>query len=119
MTTYIFLLIFIVVLCFFLVMLILSQNPKGGGLSGTFGGGGSQMFGVQRTNDFLDRATWVLAGSIAVLIILSAVIVPRNNVNLLPDSESSPQTEDTQAPSGQSPTQNNAPQPGEAAPIGE
>ncbi len=83
-TTYIFLLIVIVILCFLLVMLILSQNPKGGGLSGTFGGGGSQMFGVQRTNDFLDKSTWIMASCIALLIVLSTVFVPRDSTNLLP-----------------------------------
>ncbi len=96
MGTYIFMLIVIVVFCFLLVMLILSQNPKGGGLSGTFGGGGSQMFGVQRTNDFLDKSTWVLASCIALLIILSTVFVPRASTNILPGDGTTPQTEEKQ-----------------------
>ena len=49
------------------------QNPKGGGLSSSFGGGGQQMGGVQKTSDFLDRSTWVLAGLLLILILLSNI----------------------------------------------
>jgi len=47
------------------------QNPKGGGLSSSFGGGGQQLGGVQKTTDFLDRSTWILATLLLVLILLS------------------------------------------------
>ena len=48
------------------------QNPKGGGLSSSFGG--SQMMGgVQKTTDFLDKSTWILGGLLIVLIILSSL----------------------------------------------
>ncbi|MDG4946963.1 preprotein translocase subunit SecG [Weeksellaceae bacterium KMM 9713] len=73
-------------ICLILTLVILSQNPKGGGLSSTFGGGGSQMFGVQRTNDFLDKATWTLAAIIAAVVILANVMLPRTGgQNLVPD----------------------------------
>ncbi|GIS27816.1 MAG: hypothetical protein CM15mP129_00130 [Chloroflexota bacterium] len=37
------------------------QNPKGGGLASTFGGGGTQQLGgVKQTTDFLDKSTWTL-----------------------------------------------------------
>lgn len=68
----------IIVVCAILILVILSQNPKGGGLSSTFGGGGmggGQMFGVQRTNEFLDKATWTLAIIITVLCIVANVLV--------------------------------------------
>ena len=48
------------------------QNPKGGGLSSTFGS--SQMMGgVQKTTDFLDKSTWYLAGALIALILLSSL----------------------------------------------
>lgn len=48
------------------------QNPKGGGLSSTFGS--SQMMGgVQKTTDFLDKSTWALATLLIVLILLSSL----------------------------------------------
>ena len=36
--------------------------------------------GVRRTNDFIEKATWTLAGIIAVLSILSVFVMPRNMV---------------------------------------
>lgn len=48
------------------------QNPKGGGLSSTFGSS-SQMGGVQKTTDFLDKSTWYLAGTLIALILLSSL----------------------------------------------
>lgn len=59
----------------------MAQNPKGGGLSGTFGGSSSAQFGVQRTNDFMEKATWVLASIIVVLIFLSVVLTAKPSAN--------------------------------------
>ena len=55
------------------------QNPKGGGLSSSFGGGVQQMGGVQKTTDFLDRSTWILGATLLILILLSNVALDRNN----------------------------------------
>ena len=44
------------------------QNPKGGGLSTDFGAA-QQIGGVQKTSDFIQKATWSLAIIIAVLSI--------------------------------------------------
>jgi preprotein translocase subunit SecG len=53
------------------------QNPKGGGLSSSFGGGSQQVGGVQKTSDFLDRSTWILASLLLVLILISnATLTP-------------------------------------------
>lgn len=44
------------------------QSSKGGGLAGTFGGGNvGAMFGTRRTADFLNKASWWLGGSLAIL----------------------------------------------------
>ena len=63
----------IILVCFLLVLVVMVQNPKGGGLSSSFGGGGQQMGGVQNTSDFLDRSTWILAGLLLILILLSNI----------------------------------------------
>ena len=60
-----------------MVLVIMVQNPKGGGLSSSFGGGGQQIGGVQNTSDFLDRSTWVLANLLLVLILLSNSMISR------------------------------------------
>ncbi len=50
------------------------QNPKGGGLSSSFGGGDSQQIGgVRKTTDFLDKSTWALASLLLILILLSNI----------------------------------------------
>lgn len=76
-SAFIVLMICLILLCVILIFLVLSQNPKGGGLSGTFGGGGTQMFGVQNTNKFMDKATWTVTGTIAGIVILSGVLIAK------------------------------------------
>lgn len=66
-------LIAITIVCFLLILAIMVQNPKGGGLSSSFGGGTQQMGGVQKTTDFLDKSTWTLAGVLLALILLSSL----------------------------------------------
>ena len=66
------LIILLIIFCIALGLFILIQNPKGGGLA-TGGGTGSNMFGVQRTGDVLEKGTWIFAGVIAVLAIVSTL----------------------------------------------
>ena len=69
MSTFSIFIALIIVVCFLLVLVVMVQNPKGGGLSSSFGGGGSQQVGgVQKTSDFLDRSTWILASLLLILI---------------------------------------------------
>lgn len=58
-------------------LIVLVQNPKGGGLSGTFGGVSNQLMGVKQTTDVLEKGTWIFAGVVAVLCMLSPVFIPR------------------------------------------
>ncbi len=59
-------LVLMILVAILLIIVILVQNPKGGGLSSEFGGGSSQMFGVQKTGDILEQLTW---GFFAFLIV--------------------------------------------------
>ena len=73
-------LIMIVIVAILLILIIMVQNPKGGGLSSSFGGQGTQnLGGVQNTTNFLDKATWTLAVALLALILLSNFAIPRNN----------------------------------------
>jgi preprotein translocase subunit SecG len=65
-------LIAITIVCFLLILAIMVQNPKGGGLSSSFGGS-QQLGGVQKTTDFLDKSTWTLSGVLIALILLSSL----------------------------------------------
>lgn len=68
-------LVLITIVCFLLIIVIMVQNPKGGGLSSSLGGS-TQMGGVQKTTDFLDKSTWTLATILIVLILLSSLSFP-------------------------------------------
>ncbi|MBE0392732.1 preprotein translocase subunit SecG [Flavobacterium sp. PL002] len=65
-------LVLITIVCFLLIVVIMVQNPKGGGLSSSLGGS-TQMGGVQKTSDFLDKSTWTLATVLIALILLSSL----------------------------------------------
>ena len=72
--------IIIIVACILLVLVVYIQNPKGGGLSSDFGAA-QQIGGVQRTNDFIDNATWTLAGIIMVLsVVMTIMLTPEKQL---------------------------------------
>ena len=75
-TAFLILILFVAVA---LILMVMVQNPKGGGLSSSFGGAGAQSLGgVQNTNNFLDRTTWTLAIAMFALILLSNFAIPRD-----------------------------------------
>jgi len=60
-----------------LVLVVLAQNSKGGGLSGQFGGSGaSNMIGVKKTGDLLERLTWGFAIAIMVFSLATNFTAP-------------------------------------------
>jgi preprotein translocase subunit SecG len=71
---YILLVIIAVIVCVLLGFIVLIQNPKGGGLSSNFSAS-SQLMGVQKTGDFLEKGTWVLAITLMVLSLAINVVV--------------------------------------------
>lgn len=66
-----------VIVALLMIGVVLIQKSKGGGLSSQFGGA-NQVMGVRRTNDFIEKTTWYLAGAMAVLCILGVFFMPRN-----------------------------------------
>ena len=72
----------IIFVSFLLVLVIMVQNPKGGGLSSSFGGDSQQIGGVKKTSDFLDKSTWVLASLLLILILLSNLTSDKGNGNI-------------------------------------
>ena len=56
-------------------LIILIQNPKGGGLSSSFGGIGNQLMGVKQTTDILEKGTWLFAAIVGVLCLTSALFI--------------------------------------------
>jgi len=64
--------------CILLILIVLVQNSKGGGLASNFQSS-NQIMGVRKTNDFLEKATWALAGALLVLSIFGTAFIPREN----------------------------------------
>ncbi len=56
---------------------ILIQNPKGGGLSGSFGNMSTQVMGVKQSGDIMEKGTWVLMSVVAGLCIISVMFMTR------------------------------------------
>lgn len=88
-----------------LVFLVLMQNPKGGGLSTDFGSP-HQLGGVKQTNQFIENATWSLAGIIGVLSIAMTLmytqptIVPTNDNNQNTEQPAPQEGQQQPAPQG-------------------
>ena len=62
-----------------LILVVLAQNPKGGGLSSQFGGAGvSQVMGVKKTGDLLEKLTWGFSITILSLTLLSNLFIEEN-----------------------------------------
>jgi preprotein translocase subunit SecG len=82
----------IVIICIItvlLILIVLVQNSKGGGLTGEFGGlGSNQLMGVKKTTDLLEQITWGLGIGLMVLSLASYMLVDRtqgggiNSVNV-------------------------------------
>ena len=69
--------VLIIVASVILGLIVLIQNPKGGGLSGTFGGFSNQLMGVKQTTDVLEKGTWVFAAVVGLLCLMSPAFIPK------------------------------------------
>ena len=78
--------ILILIVSVLLGLIVLVQNSKGGGLVSNFGGA-NQMMGVRQTTDFLEKATWTMAGILVVLCLISSISLPKNSKEGAPKSE--------------------------------
>jgi preprotein translocase subunit SecG len=76
---YVALISIIIFVCILLILVVLSQNSKGGGLSSQFGAGSSQLMGVKRTGDLLEKLTWGFAIGLVLLTLTSHVILDTSN----------------------------------------
>ncbi len=114
---YVFVTILIIIVCVLLGAVVLIQNPKGGGLSASFGGVGQQLLGAKRSTDVVEKLTWGLAFALIFLCLSTTLFVGKKTAakkEALPKSE----IEQMQmAKPGQFPTQPSAPQGGGQAPA--
>jgi len=65
--------ILILLACVVLGFFILIQNPKGGGLTGSFGTMSSQVMGVKQSTDVMEKGTWTMIGIVGGLCVISVM----------------------------------------------
>lgn len=71
-------LIFIFIACFALIFFVLIQSPKGNALGGGgFASQASNIIGVQRTGDVLEKITWGTISFIVIFCLLSTFLMPK------------------------------------------
>jgi preprotein translocase subunit SecG len=74
------LIIAIMAVSILLVLSILIQNAKGGGIASNVGVS-NQLFGAKRETEVVEKATWYLVATLAILCILSGFfyqVTPEN-----------------------------------------
>ena len=81
--------ILIIVVCLLLGAVVLIQNPKGGGLTASFGGVGQQLLGAKRSTDVVEKSTWGFAAALLILCFSTAFFIPKGvgKKDVLPKSE--------------------------------
>ena len=105
----------IVLAAIVLILVVLVQNSKGGGLSSAFSSSNNIM-GVRKTTDFVEKATWYLAGFIIVLSLVSTRMITSGGTSGV-DNKAKNIEFDTPAATQEAPVGGGIPAP--AAPQGE
>ena len=105
--------VLIIIASVILGFIVLIQNPKGGGLSGAFGGVGNQLMGVKQTTDVLEKGTWIFAAVVGILCLVSPAFIPKegssNKGNDLINDIKANQQKSNPAPAPASAPKNTAP----------
>ena len=73
---YILCVILIVIAALLMIGIVLIQESKGGGLASQFSGY-NQIGGVRKTTDFIEKATWFLAGFMVLVSVCCAYVAPQ------------------------------------------
>jgi preprotein translocase subunit SecG len=89
--------LFMIVASFLLVLAVLAQNAKGGGLAAGFSAG-TQIMGVRKTTELIEKITWGLAISLFVLSVGAAFFLPKNQTGTGPASAIQQQIDQSTVP---------------------
>lgn len=87
--------ILILLACVVLGFFILIQNPKGGGLQGSFGSMSSAVMGVKQSTDVMEKGTWTLIGIVGGLSVISVMFFAKPEG---PSRSKAPATKSAPAP---------------------
>jgi preprotein translocase subunit SecG len=72
---YLFLTILLIFISILLILVVLVQNPKGGGLSAGFNT--TQVMGIRKTVDIVEKLTWGFAGAIIFFSLVASLSLPQ------------------------------------------
>jgi preprotein translocase subunit SecG len=72
-----------VIVCILLISVILIQNSKGGGIQSQYSAA-TQIMGVKKGTEFIEKATWGLA---IALILLSVLMAPQSSGTVTSDED--------------------------------
>src|ERR1700743_2032946 len=111
---YLILVILAVVVCVLLGAIVLIQNPKGGGLTSNFSSS-SQLMGVQKTGDFLEKGTWGFA--IFLMVLAMAINVAVKGGISATTGAATDRSKEVKAPAAQGTSFPTTPAPSGAAPT--
>ncbi|SET22148.1 preprotein translocase subunit SecG [Prevotella sp. kh1p2] len=67
--------VLIVLVSILMIFIVLIQESKGGGLASNFSSSNAIM-GVRKTTNFVEKATWALAGAMVVISVICAYVAP-------------------------------------------
>lgn len=76
--------ILILLVAVLLGAIVLIQNPKGGGLSATFGQAGNQLLGFKRSTDIVEKWTWGLLTALLVLTLATSAFLGSGTSSVVP-----------------------------------
>lgn len=94
--------VFIIITSILLMLVVLVQNSKGGGLAAGFNSG-TQVMGVRKTTDVLEKMTWGLAVAVFVLCVAGTFFLPRTQTSVGGTSTIQEQIDQAQVPKEQMP----------------
>ena len=104
--------ILLVLVSFMLAIVVLVQNSKGGGLASGFAAS-TQIMGVRKTTDFLEKLTWGFAIALLVLAMAGNFTIPRdstqNNSSIIEEQLQNAPVPSAPAPAPAAPAQPSAP----------
>ncbi len=103
---YQFISVLVILVSILLILIVLVQESKGGGLAANFSSS-NQVMGVRKTTDFLEKATWTLAGALLVLAFVAVMVLPKEGAT---GSEIDEQLNNLTLPSQEAPVFPNATQ---------
>jgi preprotein translocase subunit SecG len=92
--------ILIIIACVLLTLVVLIQNPKGGGIASNFTSP-NQIMGARRSNDVIEKTTWILAVILISFSLISNFFRPYGDADTTsPESRLKQNIENAEMPIG-------------------